>query len=120
VYLLTVSFLKWKTSWTCTSTTKEETEALFIWLIIRLIQLVFQPEQHFSLTKNQLSRLIIPADREFPHEMPKNQTTGLQQQYRTGKTTLDETQGKIEAIADVESRPAICFILLLLPASRRA
>jgi hypothetical protein len=27
---------------------------------------------------------------------------------------------EIEAIADVESRPAICFILLLLPASRRA
>jgi hypothetical protein len=36
--------------------------ALFIWLIIRLIQ----PEQYFSLTKNQptvfFSRLIIPAE----------------------------------------------------------
>jgi hypothetical protein len=44
------------------------TKALFIWLIIRLIQLVFfQPEQYFSLTKNQptvfFSRLIISAER---------------------------------------------------------
>jgi hypothetical protein len=43
------------------------TLGLFIWLIIRLIQLVFQPEQYFSLTKNQptvfFSRLIIPAER---------------------------------------------------------
>jgi hypothetical protein len=41
--------------------------ALFTWLIIRLIQFFFQPEQYFSLTKNQptvfFSRLIIPAER---------------------------------------------------------
>jgi hypothetical protein len=46
---------------------KNQPLALFIWLIIRLIRLVFQPEQYFSLIKNQptvfFSRLIIPAER---------------------------------------------------------
>jgi len=74
--------LKWKTSWTCTSTTKEEAER-------------GRDTSTWNAKKPWLRR--------------------LQQQYITGKKTLDETQAvkmpEIEAIADVESRPAICFRL---------
>jgi hypothetical protein len=35
--------------------------ALFIWLIIRLIHLVFQPEQYFSLTKKSANSVFQSA-----------------------------------------------------------
>jgi hypothetical protein len=45
----------------------QTTETMFIWLIIRLIQLVFSAGTIFSLIKNHptvfFSRLIIPAER---------------------------------------------------------
>jgi hypothetical protein len=53
----------------------------------------------------------------FPHRMPKSHDYGLRQQYRTGKKATRPRAVKtpeIEAIADVESRPAVCFLLLLL------